>query len=87
MNLALGYPRDKDGGCFQMRISYSPAAPIFLFLVQWADFRLAGALGLLRILIYVTYENGNNTMSMYERKASIRQFYWCYWLHVYVHDD
>ncbi|TKY47147.1 E3 ubiquitin-protein ligase Topors [Spatholobus suberectus] len=73
--LALGYPRDKDGGCFQMRISYSPAAPIFLFLVQWMDYRLAGALGLLRILIYVTYGNGKNTMSIYERKASIRQFY------------
>ncbi|KAH1153474.1 hypothetical protein AAZX31_18G062500 [Glycine max] len=72
---ALGYPRDKDGGCFQMRISYSPAAPLFLFLVQWTDYRLAGALGLLRILIYVTYGNGKNTMSIYERKASIRQFY------------
>lgn len=50
---ALGYPRDKDGGCFQMRLSFSQAAPIFLFLVQWMDYRLAGALGLLRILIYV----------------------------------
>ncbi|KAK7301762.1 hypothetical protein RJT34_12636 [Clitoria ternatea] len=73
--LALGYPRDKDGGCFQMRLSYSPAAPIFLFLVQWTDYRLAGALGLLRILIYVSYANGNNTMSIYEKQASIRQFY------------
>ncbi|XP_027337770.1 E3 ubiquitin-protein ligase AIRP2 isoform X2 [Abrus precatorius] len=73
--LALGHPRDKDGGCFQMRLSYSPAAPIFLFLVQWTDYRLAGALGLLRILIYVTYGNGNNTMSIYERRATIRQFY------------
>ncbi|XP_027932046.1 E3 ubiquitin-protein ligase AIRP2 isoform X1 [Vigna unguiculata] len=72
---ALDHPRERDGGCFQMRISYSPAAPIFLFLVQWADYRLAGALGLLRVLIYVTYGNGNNTMSIYERKASIRQFY------------
>lgn len=50
---ALDHPRERDGGCFQMRISYSPAAPIFLFLVQWADYRLAGALGLLRVLIYV----------------------------------
>jgi hypothetical protein len=35
-----------------MRLSYSPAAHIFLFLVQWTDCSLAGALGLLRILIY-----------------------------------
>lgn len=38
-----------------MRLSYSPAAPFFLFLVQWTDCSLAGALGLLRILIYVVY--------------------------------
>lgn len=35
-----------------MRLSYSPAAHLFLFLVQWTDCHLAGALGLLRILIY-----------------------------------
>ncbi|CAJ2640272.1 unnamed protein product [Trifolium pratense] len=73
--LALSHPRDKDGGCYQMRLSYSPVAPIFLSLVQWTDYRLAGALGLLRILIYVTYGNGKTTISIYERKASIRQFY------------
>nr|AFK37027.1 unknown [Lotus japonicus] len=73
--LALDHPRENDGGCFQMRLSYSPVAPIFLPLVQWADYNLAGALGLLRILIYVTYANGNTTMSIYERKSSIRQFY------------
>jgi hypothetical protein len=33
-------------------MSYSPAAHFFLFLVQWTDCSLAGALGLLRILIY-----------------------------------
>lgn len=58
-----------------MRLSYSPVAPLFLSLVQWTDYRLAGALGLLRILIYVTYGNGKTTISIYERKASIRQFY------------
>lgn len=35
-----------------MRMSYSPAAHLFLFLVQWTDCSLAGALGLLRVLIY-----------------------------------
>jgi hypothetical protein len=33
-------------------MSYSPAAQFLLFLVQWTDCSLAGALGLLRILIY-----------------------------------
>ncbi|KDO47704.1 hypothetical protein CISIN_1g0261722mg, partial [Citrus sinensis] len=49
---ASEYPREYDGACLQMRLSYSQAAHTFLFLVQWIDCRLAGALGLLRILIY-----------------------------------
>lgn len=36
-----------------MRLSFSPVAHMFLFLVQWTDCHLAGALGLLRILIYM----------------------------------
>uniref|UniRef100_A0A7N0V2M8 RING-type domain-containing protein n=2 Tax=Kalanchoe fedtschenkoi TaxID=63787 RepID=A0A7N0V2M8_KALFE len=66
---------DYDGACIQMRVSYSPAAHFFLFLVQWADCHLAGALGLLRILIYKVYADGTTTMSTHERKASIREFY------------
>ncbi|XP_011094999.1 E3 ubiquitin-protein ligase RNF8 isoform X2 [Sesamum indicum] len=58
-----------------MRLSYSPCAHIFLFLVQWTDCHLAGALGLIRILIYKAYEDGKTTMSIHERKASIREFY------------
>ncbi|XP_054801848.1 E3 ubiquitin-protein ligase AIRP2-like isoform X2 [Prosopis cineraria] len=58
-----------------MRMSYSPAAHLFLFLVQWTDCNLAGALGLLRILIYKVYVDGTTTMSTHERKASIREFY------------
>ncbi|XP_077238699.1 RING/U-box superfamily protein isoform X2 [Tasmannia lanceolata] len=58
-----------------MRLSYSSAAHLFLFLVQWTDCSLAGALGLLRILIYKAYVDGKTTMSVYERKASIREFY------------
>lgn len=49
---ASDFPREYDGACLQMRMSYSPAAHFFLFLVQWTDCHLAGALGLLRILIY-----------------------------------
>lgn len=49
---ASEFSREYDGACLQMRMSYSPAAHLFLFLVQWTDCNLAGALGLLRILIY-----------------------------------
>ncbi|KAL3820562.1 hypothetical protein ACJIZ3_006467 [Penstemon smallii] len=81
--LASDFPREYDGACLQMRMSYSPAAHFFLFLVQWTDCHLAGALGLLRILIYkvtpffpeCVYVDGTTTMSTHERKASIREFY------------
>ncbi|ONK79707.1 uncharacterized protein A4U43_C01F9220 [Asparagus officinalis] len=73
--LASDFPREYDGACLQMRISYSPAAQIFLFLVQWTDCSLAGALGLMRILMYKVYVDGRTTMSIYERKASIKEFY------------
>jgi hypothetical protein len=49
---ASDFSREYDGACLQMRLSYSPAAHFFLFLVRWTDCSLAGALGLLRILIY-----------------------------------
>jgi hypothetical protein len=73
--LASEFPRDYDGACLQMRLSYSPAAHLFLFLVQWTDCSLAGALGLLRILIYKVYMDGTSTMSTQERKASLGEFY------------
>lgn len=55
---ASDFPREYDGACLQMRMSYSPAAHLFLFLVQWTDCHLAGALGLLRILIYKVQKLG-----------------------------
>lgn len=73
--LASEFPRDYDGACLQMRLSYGPAAHFFLFLVRWTDCSLAGALGLLRILIYKVYMDGTTTMSTYERKASFHEFY------------
>ncbi|CAI9097310.1 OLC1v1033705C1 [Oldenlandia corymbosa var. corymbosa] len=73
--LASDYPREYDGACLQMRLSYSPCAHILLFLVQWTDCHLAGVLGLLRILIYKAYEDGRTTMSVHERKASLKEFY------------
>ncbi|KAL8196720.1 hypothetical protein R6Q57_024355 [Mikania cordata] len=73
--LASDYPREYDGGCLQMRLSYSPCAHFFLFFVQWSDCNLAGALGLLRILIYKAYEDGKTSMYIHERKATIKEFY------------
>lgn len=35
-----------------MRLSYSPCAHVFLFLIQWIDSHLVGALELIRILMY-----------------------------------
>lgn len=46
------YSTEYDGACFQMRLSYSPSAHLFLFLVQWTNCYFAGTLGLLRILVY-----------------------------------
>uniref|UniRef100_A0A0D9X2I5 RING-type domain-containing protein n=1 Tax=Leersia perrieri TaxID=77586 RepID=A0A0D9X2I5_9ORYZ len=74
-SLAAEFRSEYDGACLQMRMSYCPAAHFFLFLVQWTDCNLAGALGLLRILIYKVYADGTTTMSTHERKASIREFY------------
>ncbi|XP_024992903.1 E3 ubiquitin-protein ligase AIRP2-like [Cynara cardunculus var. scolymus] len=73
--LASDLRREYDGGSVQMRMSYSCAAQFLLFFVQWSDCHLAGALGLLRILIYKVYVDGTTTMSTNERKASIREFY------------
>ncbi|VVB12838.1 unnamed protein product [Arabis nemorensis] len=73
--LASAYREEYDGGCVQMRLSYSPAAHLFLFLLQWTDCHFVGALGLLRILIYKAYVDGKTTMSLHERKASIKEFY------------
>ncbi|XP_058102113.1 E3 ubiquitin-protein ligase AIRP2-like isoform X2 [Magnolia sinica] len=62
-----------------MRLSYSPFAPIFLFLIQWMDcsctYELPSYFGFLHILVYKVYVDGNTTISSYERKASLREFY------------
>ncbi|GLJ47313.1 hypothetical protein SUGI_0999030 [Cryptomeria japonica] len=63
---AFEFPREYDGACLQMRLSYSPTTHLFLFLVQWIDYSLAGALGRLRILIYKVYVDGTTTMSTHE---------------------
>ncbi|XP_008797254.1 E3 ubiquitin-protein ligase AIRP2-like isoform X2 [Phoenix dactylifera] len=77
--LADTIQRAYGGACLQMKLSYSPLAPFFLFLIQWIDcscsYSLPSYLGLLHILVYKVYADGQTTISTYERRASLRQFY------------
>lgn len=50
--LASEFLREYDGSVIQMRMAYSAVAH---FLVQWTDCKLAGALGLLKIMIYKVF--------------------------------
>lgn len=70
---ASEFPRDYDGACLQMRLAYSPAAHFLLFLVRWTNCSLAGALGLLRILIYKVLCSHNLTSILYP-VAYFREF-------------
>ncbi|KAL8161690.1 hypothetical protein V2J09_013179 [Rumex salicifolius] len=78
-SLATALPKDYCGDCVQMRLSYSPLAPFFLYLIQWMDYSCTDALptflGLLHVLVYKVYIDGMPTMSFKERKASLREFY------------
>ncbi|XP_014493655.1 peroxisome biogenesis factor 10 isoform X1 [Vigna radiata var. radiata] len=78
-SLALSLPGDCDGNCFQMKLSYSPFAPLFLHLIQWLDLSCTDTLpvylGLLHILIFNVYADGIPSISSNERKATIKEFY------------
>ncbi|CAI5500653.1 unnamed protein product [Closterium sp. Naga37s-1] len=67
--------RDYDGAYLQMRLGFSPLAPLVLFLVRWTDCSLAGALGLLRVLVFKVHKSGRTTAARHERKASLSEFY------------
>ena len=53
---AASLPRDCGGVYIQMRLSYSPLAPLFLYLIEWMDYSctdtLPSYLGLLHVLVY-----------------------------------
>ncbi|KAK9117422.1 hypothetical protein Sjap_016369 [Stephania japonica] len=78
-SLAAALPGDYGGECLQMRLSYSPIAPFFLYLIEWIDFSctdtLTNYLGLLHIIIYKVHVDGVTTMSTHERRATLREFY------------
>ncbi|KAI3830008.1 hypothetical protein L1987_04140 [Smallanthus sonchifolius] len=73
--LALNSIKDDDGSYLQLRLYFSPAADLFSHLFPWADCRIAGSLGLIRVFIYKIHADGKTTMHVHERKASMRQFY------------
>ncbi|KAK7306209.1 hypothetical protein VNO77_44135 [Canavalia gladiata] len=77
--LASALPGDYGGDYFQMKLSYSPFAPLFLYLIEWLDFSCTDSLpmylGLLHILIFNVYANGMPSISSKERKATIKDFY------------
>ncbi|KAL0904196.1 hypothetical protein M5K25_026272 [Dendrobium thyrsiflorum] len=73
--------QNKDGAYLQMMMSYSPAAKHFLCIAKWADcslgvaLGLAGAFGLLRVLICESRVDGRGAKSKCVKKASIKEFY------------
>ncbi|KAJ8477669.1 hypothetical protein OPV22_021396 [Ensete ventricosum] len=77
--LADAIQRAYGGACLQMRLSWSPLAPFFLFLMQWLDctcsYSLPSYLGLFQILVYKVYVDGMTTVSTFQRQAGIREFY------------
>ncbi|KAG6485317.1 hypothetical protein ZIOFF_053851 [Zingiber officinale] len=77
--LADAVQRAYGGACLQMRLSCSPLAPFFVYLMQWLDctcsYALTSHLGLFQILVYKVYADGVTTISTFERRASIREFY------------
>ncbi|KAL5651191.1 hypothetical protein ACJX0J_036649, partial [Zea mays] len=62
-----------------MRLSFSSLAPLFLYFIQWLDcgccYALLSYLGLFHILICKVYADGDSSVSTYERRASLREFY------------
>jgi hypothetical protein len=79
--LAHAIHRAYGGTCVQMRLSYSSMAPIILNLIQWMDcscslsYTLPSYLGLLEVLVYKVYVDGDASISTIERRASLKEFY------------
>lgn len=77
--LADAVRRAYGGTCIQMKLSYSPLAPIFMFLMNWmgcsCGYSLPSYLGLLHVLVYKVYVDEDSTVSSYERRASLKEFY------------
>ncbi|WOL16119.1 hypothetical protein Cni_G24901 [Canna indica] len=77
--LADTIQRVHGGACLHMRLSCSTLAPLFLFLIQCMDctcsYSLLSYLGIFQIMIYKVYVDGTSSISTYERRASLKEFY------------
>ncbi|XP_030459946.1 E3 ubiquitin-protein ligase AIRP2-like [Syzygium oleosum] len=78
-SIAAVLPRNDCGNRIQMRLSYSPFAQYFLFLMEWMDYSCTDTiptyLGLLNVLVNKGCLDGMPQMSTEEKKASLREFY------------
>ncbi|KAK7379535.1 hypothetical protein VNO80_04998 [Phaseolus coccineus] len=78
-SLASSLPGDCDGNYFQMKLSYSPFAPLFLHFIEWLDLSCTDTLpvylGLLHILIFNVNADGIPSISSNQRKATTKEFY------------
>ncbi|KAJ3683514.1 hypothetical protein LUZ60_013741 [Juncus effusus] len=78
-SLADSIQRVYGGACVQMKLSHNPLAPFFLYLIKWIGcgcfYTLPNYLGLFHILICKIYVEGESSISTYERRASLREFY------------
>ncbi|KAL5660139.1 hypothetical protein ACJX0J_027264, partial [Zea mays] len=64
--------RNYGGSCVQMRLSFSSLAPLFLYFIQWLDCDCCYALPSYLGLFTFSYAS---SVSTYERRASLREFY------------
>ncbi|GMH01532.1 hypothetical protein Nepgr_003371 [Nepenthes gracilis] len=78
-NLAAALSRDYCVDCIQMRLSYGPLAPLFLYLVEWLDCSCTDSIlnfmGLFYILVYKVYADGMPSNPSQEKKATPKEFY------------
>ncbi|MQL83424.1 hypothetical protein Taro_015915 [Colocasia esculenta] len=78
-SMAVAIQRAHGGACIQMKLSFSPFATVYLFMLQWLDcacaYSLPSYLGLLHVLVYKVYTDGKTTVSSYKRQATLREFY------------
>ncbi|KAK8913578.1 hypothetical protein KSP39_PZI023786 [Platanthera zijinensis] len=77
--LAEAVQKAYGGACLQMKLSYSPMAPFFLFLLQWVNcvpnYVLPSYFGILQILVCKVYADDKSNLSALDRRASIKEFY------------
>ncbi|KAJ4757122.1 RING/U-box superfamily protein [Rhynchospora pubera] len=78
-SLADAVQRAYGGAGVQMRLSQNPWAPVFLYLMKLIDcgcfFTLPSYFSVFQILICKVYVEGESSVSTFEKRASVREFY------------